>query len=176
MARVLGLCSRTGTAVAVVLDGTTLVGRWTLDLTEDRVPAQVFHVAHGRPDSQDFIDRAVATVAGVADVRIRELVAGIGGLVGAGVVIGDHATPDSVPKILASHALMHAAEGQLYGDALVDAAQAAGLRVVCLPRTEAQAGLDRAAATVAALGRAAGTPWRKEHKLAAVAALAATTR
>jgi hypothetical protein len=173
MARVLGLCSRTGTAVAVVLDGTTLVGRWALDLTEGRVPAQMFHVAHGRSDPQDFIDRAVATVADVTDARIRELAARVDGLVGAGIVVGDHVVPDSVPKVLASHALMHAAEGQLYRDALVDAAQAAGLRVVCVPRTEAQAELERVADAVAALGRAAGTPWRKEHKLAAVAALAA---
>jgi hypothetical protein len=174
MARVLGLCSRTGTAVAIVLDGTSLIGRWTLDLTDGRVPAQMFHVAHGRSDAEDFIDRAVATVAEVADARIRELAADVSGLAAAGVVVGDHAVPDSVPKILASHALMHAAEGQVYRDALVDAIHAAGIRVVCLPRAEAQAGLDRAAVPVAVLGRAAGTPWRKEHKLAAVAALAVT--
>jgi hypothetical protein len=173
MPRVLGLCCRTGTAVAVVLDGARLVGRWTLDLTDGRVPAQIFHAAHGRADAEDFVDRAVATVGAVTEARIRGLVADIRGVVAAGVVVGNHPVPDSVPKILASHALMHAAEGQLYRDALVDAAQAAGLRVTCIPGTEASADLDRAADAVAALGRVAGTPWRKEHKLAAVAALAA---
>lgn len=176
MARALGLCSRTGSAVAVALDDVTLIGRWALDLTEGRVPRQVCHVAADLPlpEAEAPIRRAVDTVTEVAASRLRDVLAEVGAVDGVGVVVGDHPVPESVSAMLASHALMHAAEGQLYRDALLDAAALLGQRGVGLPRKQAMSRLagDMAVA-IRALGMAAGPPWRKEHKLAAVAALTA---
>jgi hypothetical protein len=174
--RAVGICSRTGSAVAVAVDGTALVGRWSLDLTGDRVPAQVWHAAANlsRPEAEALVSRAVEIVAEVATRRLRDLLADVGPVRVVAVVVGDHPVPESLTAVLASHALMHAAEGQLYRDALLDAAAALGLPGVGLPRGPLAHRLaGDLAGTVRALGTVAGPPWRKEHKLAAAAALSA---
>jgi hypothetical protein len=90
------------------------------------------------------------------------------------VIVGDFPVPDSLAAILASHTLMHAAEGAMFRDAMLDAATTAGVRAVGVSRTAATGRLDGdLAGQVAGVGIAAGRPWRKEHKLATVAALMA---
>ena len=177
MARALGMFSRTGTAVAVALDNATLIGRWAVDLTEGRVPGHVFHEATELPlpQAETLVRHVVDVVTEVAVRRLRELLTEVGAVDGISVVVGDHPVPESVSAILASHALMHAAEGQLYRDALLDAAAAVGQRGIGLPRKQAVNRLEGdLAAVIRALGAVAGPPWRKEHKLAAVAALTIT--
>lgn len=88
--------------------------------------------------------------------------------------------PDALEDVLRSRALTNAADGMLYREALAEAATARGLEVLRVPRKAdpvalaAEAlGVGAAAvnAHVARLGREAGAPWRKDHKLAAAAAL-----
>jgi hypothetical protein len=172
----LGFCSRTGSAVAVAvtLAPPSYVGRWAVDLAPPEVPGQVFHVAVGRRDAEAFVRRCVDAVAELAVQRLRELLGEVGPVDRVGVVIGDHPVPDDVGKILSAHPLMHAAEGRLYRDALLDAAAACSLPATGTARTLAAGRLaGDLAGVVAALGSAAGRPWRREHKLAAVAALVA---
>jgi hypothetical protein len=175
VALTLGFCSRTGSAVGVAVDDDAgFVGRWSVDLTEGRVPGQVFHAAAGlpRPEAESLVRRATETVTGVAGKRLSELLAAVGPVEAVGVIVGNHPVPESITTILAAHTLMHAAEGALYRDALLDAAAGLGLRGIGLPRLEAEARLaGDLAETVRAMGAHAGRPWRKEHKLAAVAAL-----
>jgi hypothetical protein len=88
--------------------------------------------------------------------------------------------PDSLEKVLSSRSLTNAADGMLYRESLAEAAAELGLEVRRYPRrtdptvlaAEAM-GVDVAEVTtlVARFGREAGTPWRKDHKLAAAAAL-----
>jgi hypothetical protein len=70
---------------------------------------------------------------------------------------------------------MHAAEGELYRNALVEAAAETAPAVTQTPRRRADELLQNAAIAevVAVLGAQAGPPWRKEQKRAAVAALTA---
>ena len=88
--------------------------------------------------------------------------------------------PGSLEDVLASRALTCAADGMTYREALADAARDLGLDVVRYPRrtdTIAWAAEtlrvdpSEIAALVLDLGRAVGPPWRKEHRLAAAAAL-----
>ena len=99
-----------------------------MDLTEGLVPGQVFHAAAGLPlpEAETLLRRTVDTVTALAKRRMNELVTEVGVVDLVGVVMGDHPVPESVPAILASHPLMHAAEGQLYRNALLDAAAAWG--------------------------------------------------
>jgi hypothetical protein len=164
--------------VGVAIDdgggGPVLIGRWALDLTEGRAPSQAYHVAAGLPpaEAERLVRQAIDVVTEVATRRLSELVAEVGSVHSVGVVVGDHPVPDSLTAILAAHTLMHAAEGQLYRDALLDAAANLGLRGVGLARRQAESRLrGDLADVVGALGRAAGPPWRREHKLAAVAAM-----
>jgi hypothetical protein len=173
VAYALGFCSRTGSAAAVAVEARThrLAGRWHVALGAPGTAAGV-PAARG----ELFVRAGVDRVTAVAGERLDELVAALGRVAVVAVVTGDHPIPDDVPvaRILAAHPLMHAAEGQLYRDALLDAAAARGLTAHGVPRARAQELLTGSlAATVAGLGLAAGRPWRKEHKLATVAALVA---
>jgi len=79
---------------------------------------------------------------------------------------------------LASHALIHTADGEHFRDALSHAADHCGLPLVgvrereLLARGEAAVGLsaDELLRRVGEMGRALGPPWRQDEKLAALAA------
>lgn len=88
--------------------------------------------------------------------------------------------PDSLEEILRSRPLTHAADGMLYRESLAQAAAELGMEVRRYPRRidptvlAAEAlGVDAAevASLIARFGREAGTPWRRDHKMAAAAGL-----
>jgi len=88
--------------------------------------------------------------------------------------------PDSLEVILRSRPLTNAADGMLYRESLAEAAAALGMEVRRYPRPAdptvlaAKAmgiGVAEVTALIARFGREAGTPWRKDHKMAAAAAL-----
>jgi hypothetical protein len=61
---------------------------------------------------------------------------------------------------------LHAAEGALYEEALVDGAGKAGLPAVLVEERTI-----RIAPALDTIGKSLGPPWQKDHKLAASAAL-----
>ena len=88
--------------------------------------------------------------------------------------------PDALEEVLSSRALTVAADGMLYRESLADAAAELGMDVRRYPRrtdptllaaAAMGVGVAEVAALIARFGREAGTPWRKDHKLAAAAAL-----
>jgi hypothetical protein len=100
---------------------------------------------------------------------------------GVGLAAKTSQLPESLEKILASHALLHAAEGDLYREALAEAAAACGLPVAGFPPKElygdaaVQLGIDEGAVRdlIARTGKAIGSPWRADHKEATLAAVLA---
>jgi hypothetical protein len=188
---VVGLCAKTGSAVAVTLtavfDEPTLADRRTIDMGSTEHSRFVLHEAQALAgaDARRFVQRCETSVHRRArtevDAMLRELGRVDVRVVGGAVV--DANKPFVAPaldKILASHSLVHAAEGELYRSALVAALARRDIDVECIPRGDVAscaaralgpaAGCDRLLAT---LGQAAGPPWRREHKDAALAALAA---
>ena len=99
----------------------------------------------------------------------------------AAILAGGARVPDDLAAILASHALVHAAEGALFRQALVSAAEACGLEVIIIPERQLW---QRAAAAfgedirqqVAARGKSLGPPWAEDQRAATVAALLALRR
>ena len=88
--------------------------------------------------------------------------------------------PDSLEEVLASRSLTLAADGMLYRESLAEAAAELGLEVRRHARKTDPTvlaaevmGVDVAevASLIARFGREAGPPWRKDHKMAAAAAL-----
>jgi hypothetical protein len=103
-----------------------------------------------------------------------------GRLVAAGVTGHPRDVP-SLDKVLASHALLHLAEGELYRGAICGAADARGLTVVAI---DPKHGIDETAQTLGAaparfaqrlrdLRAELGAPWQADHRLATAAGLAA---
>jgi hypothetical protein len=109
---------------------------------------------------------------------IREVGRSDGEVVASGIVLGSDRPPMALEKILSSHALVHAAEGEMYRDVLMRASEECGLRVTGVREREL---FDVCAATIgigsdglqrrlAEIGRAIGPPWRQDEKYATLAA------
>ena len=93
--------------------------------------------------------------------------------------------PDSLEEVLNSRPLTLAADGMLYRESLARAAAELGMDVRRYPRKTdptilAAEAMDVDVAQVTSLiaqfGREAGAPWRKDHKMAAAAALSVLGR
>lgn len=178
----IGFSDHSGWAViAVVSDARELVARRRIQTCPATLPRQVFHAVaeQGAPRSTvlEVMKAAVEMCAEAIQAATREFAP----IVVAGVAMGRTAVPKELDKVLASHTLLHAAEGELYRDALSEAAEREGLRVVRFVnkevRSEAAAAqgwkLEQLEARLAEIGRVAGKPWTKDEKDATAAAMLA---
>lgn len=167
-------------AVAEERGALTVAARRRLELID---PAdahwskQPYHAAEGLdPDeARDVVARGIAAARQIA---ARELRAAVEELQNEGrkvaacaVLLGAPMPAWSVDEILAVHFRMHKAEGELFRNALVRAAEACRIRFVGIPEnalaTRADAELHE---RIAALGKSVGPPWGKDQKEAALAA------
>ena len=170
----LGFRPHTGWAamVAVADDGgrVEVVDRRRAALLDETLPPQVFHAAAALPaeEAEELIGRVRSDACDAAIAVFEEVAGALGDVLGVGVVAWQPAVPEGLDQILASHQLMHAAEGDLYRGALQDGADAVGLSVyqflpADLPSTAAAAvGLTPQVITdeLADLGRRVGPPGR----------------
>lgn len=94
------------------------------------------------------------------------------------------ALPDSIEAIRRNQPVLYAADGMIYHDALVAAASAHNLEIVdyhkndvltiCCDRLECSA--DELEEILLQFGKDVGSPWQKEHQMAAAAAIDALYR
>jgi hypothetical protein len=172
-------------AVVVAVSGPAsspvIVHREQVTLLDDESVREPYHAAVTLPldEVPAFIGSVEQDAEAAAVAAIRGLVSSLGPVEAVGVVGGNRRLPTELPRILASHALLHASERDLYERALVRGAAGAGLPVVTIPATGTL--FDDAshvlgvplAPSLAALGKSIGPPWRKDHKEATAAALVA---
>jgi hypothetical protein len=154
----------------VVVSGSSsapvVLDRRRVELVDRSLPRQPYHAVAERGAPRGTID-AVAKAASGAAARA---VASVARADAVGVVATERRIPSDLDRILASHALLHAAEGHLFERAVIEAAADAGLAVhVVEPRT------IEVPPAVEALRAVVGAPWQKDHKWAATAALAAVS-
>jgi hypothetical protein len=180
----LGFRPHTGWTVAVAIGGDVasprVLERRMIALTdEDQVPAQLYHAAAElQPASAEaLVRRAEAIVTDVTEREVADFVVELR-LAGHMPVIAGIATtatgqghayagdpdrgPGDIAYILAAHMRMHAAEGELYGEALAEALDKAGLAVTRVhPRDVAAVavhGLQRDADALQRIVTALGMP------------------
>jgi hypothetical protein len=169
---VIGVAARTGWAVAIALAGgggaARFVARRDVELATAEVPGQPYHEAAGLAlaDAEDLIARVERHAEQAAAGALREL-AGRNAVGGVAVVVKPVAVPESLAAVLRSHAWMHAAEGVLYREAMLAGARSNGWAAHAVDEAVLSAGEP----VLAALGGAAGRPWRRYEKDAARAAL-----
>ncbi|HEY0640651.1 MAG TPA: hypothetical protein VGD67_23725 [Pseudonocardiaceae bacterium] len=170
----IGLRDHSGWAVAVVVSAEPRVlDRRRLTLCPDDLPRQVYHAAAGEPP--DTAARLVAEVEAAATTAAAAEVAALVGELraaghrvrGAALAADTVAVPAELAAILASHPMLHAAEGELYREALAEALRVSGVPVIRHTRGELRPG------DAADLGRGLGPPWARDQKEAAAAALLA---
>jgi hypothetical protein len=174
----------------VVLGGTAaapeLLARSRLQLIDDHDPEskQPYHAveflcveeATGRLDGYMAVATRLATDA--IRAQSEQLKARGVTLRSVGIIESSSRKQVSLPSILASHALIHAADGDHFRNALFVAAEQCRLQVHRIPARglEEHAGkclrlpLDRMLSTVKNLGLGKGAPWGADQKNAALLA------
>jgi hypothetical protein len=133
--------------------------------------------------ARTFLNDCAATAERLSEASLREVVEDLGGRgyrVAGGTVLraAGRALP-SLTEILASHALIHTAEGEFFRDALTRACERLEIRVSGVRERDLELlaqstfGKDasRVQRAIANLGKAAGPPWTMDQKSAALAAL-----
>jgi hypothetical protein len=145
---------------------------------------QPYHTAEKMElaDGREFISRVQAAARTFAYRAIHKLQLRLeerGYQLSRGALLLASGRPlPELERILASHALIHTADGELFRECLLHASARCGLGVVCIKEREL---LEQAAkalrvpcrrllARVAALGRPFGAPWSQDEKFATLAA------
>ena len=150
---------------------------------------QPYHTAEKMPVGQarGFIERVRDEARRLAHRAILGLLSDLQTqgfvLKSCGLLLASGRPLPDLEKILASHALIHTADGELFRQAIVHASARSGLRMCTVKEREL---LDRAGQAfriksaallqrVTELGRPLGAPWSQDEKFATLAAWLALT-
>jgi hypothetical protein len=186
----LGFRAHSGWAAAVAVAGSPaapeVVDRRRIVIADADDPAakQPYHAAEGLDfaEAERLVRRCTQSSQQLARAAIGGMLAALRAsghdVVGCGLLQGSGSALPNLPGILASHALIHTAEGQMFRDVLADAAGHHGLIVIAVRERELMArcadelGLpaDELTRRLAELGRTLGPPWRQDQKYASLAA------
>ncbi len=186
----LGFRMHSGWGVVVAVSGDAnsveVMERRRIVTTDPRTPGanQPYHYAASLelPGSESYLANCEAVserlaLAAVGEV-VRELDASHYRIVGAAVLLASGRTLPSLSKILASHALIHTAEGEFFRNAVRKACERLKISVTAIRERDldeqAKTAFGNAASRVqrriSSLGSSIGPPWTKDHKSAALAA------
>jgi hypothetical protein len=195
-AAAVGCRAHTGWAALVVVAGglarPEVVFRRRAELGDPsgRVRRNVYHAARAlepaaAADLVEAGERVAGEQAAAALERTLREANDEGAIVrSCAVVVGTPAGEARLETILASHALVHAAEARLYQGALLRSAESRGLDRIAIPKRsiweqgEAALGIarDELPDWIDQLRREVGPPWAQDQKLAALAAWIALAR
>jgi len=170
MTAAIGLVPHTGWAWLVRVAGTrarpAVVERARVVACEVE-DGQLYHLAAERTrDREAFVDTRRARAVERAIAALREHV----GEATAACIVGNVAALPPLATIVASHPLIHSAEGELWRAIFAEAAAALGLAVT---RADANSVRSKSNAAFLAEGkRTLGAPWTREVQDAALAARA----
>lgn len=182
-----------------VHSGWTAVVAVTLEQAEPRVLArqrtnlvetftyyfrQPYHTAKriGADKAGEFVSNVTSEATRLAEEAIRSLHSSLRKenyeLSRCGLLLASGRVLPSLDRILASHALIHTADGELFRQALLDASRSCGLPPFTIKERELvdtasrTLGVRRDALTrrLTALGKPFGAPWSQDEKFAALVA------
>jgi hypothetical protein len=146
---------------------------------------QPYHFAENLelPEAENFLGNCFATSKRLALAAVRDVIGELRGrqyrFVGFAILLASGRPLPPLPKILASHALIHAAEGEFFREAFSKACEDLDLSVTgfrernleeCVQTTFGKAA-TRMWQQISTLGRTLGPPWTTDQKTAALAAL-----
>lgn len=186
-----GLRAHSGWAALVVLgkqrDEFVVIDRRRIELVEEPWAKQPYHAAETleREAAQKLVGRGID---GAGRLALREMKAAIkresdrqNKVISCAVVVGVPMPEWSTAEILAVHFRMHKAEGALFQNALVWAAEKCKLKTLPVLEKELTAQASRQLGMrdellvkkIAMLGKSVGSPWGKDQKDAALVAFMA---
>jgi hypothetical protein len=136
-------------------------------------------------EAEKFLEKCCATSKRLAVAAIREVVEQLSArqyrVAASGMLLASGRAMPPLAKILASHALIHAAEGDFFREAFSKACADMELRVTGVRERDLEEHLrttfgkaaGRMQRQVSNLGRSVGPPWTTDQKTATLAALLA---
>ena len=184
----IGFSSHTGRAAAVVIagprDAPSVVAKRSVVMATTFDTGAVYHMGQKLPvdRAEELVRSSEETFVAAARAAIAALAAELRGEglepVASAVVAGGKRPLPPLEAILKSHALVHAAEGELYRRVLARASEACAIPVAFVPATDLPARVGDAAgipskrvvSILAEVGKASGKPWARDQKEAALAA------
>ena len=146
---------------------------------------QPYHFAEnlGLEEADRHLQKCAAVSQRLAVQAIREMLEGVTArkyrVLGCAMLLASGRALPSLQKILASHALIHTAEGEFFRKIVSEACESCHIPVMGIREREldeqADAIFGKAAARVrqhiSNLGKTVGSPWTQDEKTAALAAL-----
>jgi hypothetical protein len=191
----LGLRAHSGWAAMVALTASSesaeVIDRRRIETADSSIRGskQPFHAAEPLKlqDAEALIKKCTESTRRLSREALQSAIADLRGkgfdVSGCGVILGSGRSLPALEAILASHALLHTAEGEFYRQALVEAGEHCGLPVLGVKEREAY---ERGAVQlrlsvaelenrIAALGRGIGPPWTQDQKYAALVGWMALT-
>jgi hypothetical protein len=161
-----------------------VIDRRRIELARAGVPVQPYHAAAELELRQaaELIARCAQEACELAREALLGRVAQLRqkgyDVVGCGVLLSSGGSASTLESTLASHALIHTAEGELFRNAIVQASESCSLPVTRVKERELHAraamefGLrpDELPRRLNELGRTLGPPWRQDQKYAALVA------
>lgn len=173
----IGFRAHSGWVAAVTLGSGKVIDRRRIEVCDRLVPgsAQPYHavVRKPLPEAEAFLKRCADISAAMAEAALRRMaseLASVGYQVRAcAILLGSGRVSSDLAKTLASHPMIHTAEGELYRDTMREACRRCGLIVHGVKEKEIRLRL----ADAAAFGQSLGPPWREDEKLCTLAALTA---
>jgi hypothetical protein len=184
----IGFRAHSGWAMLAAVAGTVkspiVIKRRRIELIERGIPKQPYHAAKDLPlaDAEALVQQCTDVATRLAEAALRKCIDDLrsdgytvdrfGVLLGSGRPIGDLA------KVLASHPMLHTAEGVLIRNALREAGQNCGLAVSGVKEKELydvaaaryRLPVDELRRLVTEAGRGVGPPWGQDQKDAALVA------
>lgn len=145
---------------------------------------QPYHTAEKMPleEGRAFIARVETEARRLTHRAIHELQQNLEAqgyqLRRCGLVLASGRTLPALPQILASHALIHTADGELFRRAILDASARSGLAAATTKERDLANEASRVlrlkpsdlSRRIADLGRPLGSPWSQDEKLASLVA------
>jgi len=179
----IGLRLHSGWASAVLMAQVSagpprLSARRRIILCERPQAKKPYHAAENMAlrEAESFIAKCRAATIALAVEALGQLCDDAGGRnpTGMGLVASAARELPPLSRLLHSHALIHAAEGAFYREAMIEAATRLGIKAHAITGGAACDVLEGARDLREALeriGKAAGPPWTADEKCASVAAL-----
>lgn len=186
----LGVRMHSGWGVLVAVSGDAesieIIGRRRMVTIDASIPGarQPYHyaVSLGIGESEKYLGSCAENSERLASAAVSEVIEELEGrdyrVVGCAILLASGRPLPSLTNILASHPLIHTAEGEFFREGVRRACQRLEISVTEIRERD----LDEQAKTtfgnaanrlrrrISSLGRSTGPPWTKDHKAAALAA------
>lgn len=165
-------------AVAGTMDAPRVLERRRIVIADPEMlgSKQPYHAVAGLPLSKAealvrlAIESSRALAFEALSVTVKMLRTKGHEVVGCAVLLGSGKALPGLERVLASHALIHTAEGEMFRDVLTFAARECRLSVTAVREKGLDAGLLE---RIGSLGKLIGPPWTQDQKYATLAALEA---